>query len=371
MTPPFVDSLLLSHVRRKARLKPVRPLEQLRLGDVRRVLVVLTTGLGDAILSTPVLPALRAALPHADIRLFCRAAWGPLFVADQDLSAVIPYWGKYRQFFSTLRALRDFSPELTVVLHGNDPDILPLCYLSGSPFIVRIPTTGTRYGFLLSNRDRAADRTTLPLLHYIENRLRILDTLGVATLGNSPRVFLDKSVSRKSEAMLRGEIGAGPYWVMHVYAADAYKVWPVEKVRQLLEQARLSWPSHSIVLTGGALDRDRLATLASGIRGVHNFAGRLDIAGTAAVLGDAACVVAPDTGIGHLASALDVPVISLYAPTFAALIGPRARSASPIILQKPRTCEPCVEKQCPYTPKNCMDQIGVDEVFSALGHTLH
>jgi ADP-heptose:LPS heptosyltransferase len=171
--------------------------------------------------------------------------------------------------------------------------------------------------------------------------------------------------------MLRGEIGAAPYWVMHAYAADAYKVWPVEKARQLLEQARLNWPSHRIVLTGGALDRDRLATLASGIIGIHNFAGRLDIAETAAVLGGAVCVVAPDTGIGHLASALDVPVISLYAPTFSALIGPRARSVPPIILQKPRTCEPCVEKQCPYTPKNCMDQIGVDEVFSALRHTLH
>jgi ADP-heptose:LPS heptosyltransferase len=177
MNPPFVDALLFSHVRRKASFAPVRPLEQLRIGDIRRVLVVLTTGLGDAILSTPVLPALRAALPHADIRLFCRAAWEPLFAADPDLSAVIPYRGKYRHFFSTLRALRDFSPELTVVLHGNDPDILPLCYLSGSPFIVRIPTTGTRYGFLLSNSDRVADRTTLPLLHYIENRLRRINTL--------------------------------------------------------------------------------------------------------------------------------------------------------------------------------------------------
>ena len=171
--------------------------------------------------------------------------------------------------------------------------------------------------------------------------------------------------------MLRDEIGAGPYWVMHVYAADAYKVWPLEKVRQLLEQARMTWPSHAIVLTGGGQDRAPLAELADGIPGVHNFAGRLDIAGTAAVLAGAACVVAPDTGIGHLASALDIPLVALYAPTFSTLIGPRAGNAKPTIVQKPRTCEPCVEKQCPYVPKNCMDQIGVDEIFSALGRTLH
>lgn len=371
MTPPFVDALLFSHVQRKARTAPVRPLEQLRLDEVRRVLVVLTTGLGDAILSTPVLSALRAALPRADIRLFCRPAWAPLFAADPDLNAVIPYPGKYRRFFATLRALREFSPDLTVVLHGNDPDILPLCYLSGSPFIVRIPTIGTRYGFLLSNREREVDGGTLPRVHYVENRLRILDTLGMTKSGDSPRVFLAENVKRKSDTTLRSEIGDGPYWVMHVYAADAYKVWPVGKARQLLEQARMTWPSHAIVLTGGSHDRERLSQLATGIKGVHNFAGRLDIAGTAAVLGGAACVVAPDTGIGHLASALNIPVVSLFAPTFATLIGPRARNATTIVVQKPRTCEPCVEKQCPYTPNNCMDQIGVDEVFSALKRTLH
>ena len=371
MNLPFIDSLLFSHVRRRASTRPVRPLAQLQLDAVKRVLVVLTTGLGDAVLSTPVLPALRAALPQADIRLFCRAAWAPLFAADPDLDALIPYSGKYRRFFATLRALRDFSPDLTVVLHGNDPDILPLCYLSGSPFIVRIPTTGTRYGFLLSNRERKVDQTTLPGVHYIENRLRILDTLGIAPAGNSPRVFLAEGAARKSAAVLRDEIGAGPYWVMHVYAADAYKVWPLEKVRQLLEQARMTWPSHAIVLTGGGQDRAPLAELADGIPGAHNFAGRLDIAGTAAVLAGAACVVAPDTGIGHLASALDIPLVALYAPTFSNLVVPRAGNAKPTIVQKPRTCEPCVEKQCPYVPKNCMDQIGVDEIFSALGRTLH
>ncbi len=371
MTPPFADSLLLSHVRRLARTKPVRPLAELRLGEIRRVLVVLTTGLGDAILSTPVLPALRAALPHAQIRLFCQAAWAPLFLADPDLDAVIPYAGKYRRFFATLRVLREFRPDMTVVLHGNDPDIIPLSYLAGSRFIVRIPTAGTRFGFLLSNRGREVDRGVLPGLHYIENRLRILDTLGIPSVADVPRIHIAEETRRHARAMLHAEVGSGPYWVMHVHAADAYKIWPVEKVRQLLERASAVRPGYAVVLTGGPQDHAGLAALADGAKGVHNFAGRLDIAGTAALLAGAACVVAPDTGVAHLASALDVPVIALYAPTMANLIGLRARNATPIVVQKSRTCDPCVEKQCPYTPKNCMDQISVDEVVDALVRTLH
>jgi ADP-heptose:LPS heptosyltransferase len=371
MNLPFADYLLSSHVRRLASRSPVRPIADLRLGELRRVLVVLTTGLGDAVLSTPVLPALRRAMPDAEIRLFCRAAWAPLFTADPDVDAVIPYAGKYRRFFPTLGALRAFSPELAVVLHGNDPDILPLCYLAGSRFIVRIPTTGTRHGFLLSNRGRDTDRATLPGVHYIENRLRILDTIGAASVTHSPRVYLAQSTGGRSGELAQEEIGRGPYWVLHARAADAYKAWPAGKSRKLLERARAAWPGYAVVLTGSAQDREQLESLAAGVTGVHNFAGRLDITGTAALLRGASCVVAPDTGVAHLSSALDVPVVALYAPTFSELVRPRARHAVPIILQKPRTCDPCVEKQCPYTPRNCMDQIGVDDVFDALGRTLH
>jgi len=287
---------------------------------------------------------------------------------------VIPYHGKYRRFFGTLRRLRAFSPELTVILHGNDPDILPLCYLAGSRHMVRIPTTGTRYGFLLSNLSREADRATVPGWHYIENRLRILDTLGVPPASGVPRIHLDERTRHRVAARLSADLGGRPYWVLHVYAADAYKVWPPASARRLLERAgsaRSGLSQYSIVLTGGAGDRARLEQLSAGMPGVHNYAGDFDVAETAAVLAGAACVLAPDTGVGHLAAAVGAPVIGLYAPTHASLIGPRAGARTVTVIQKPQTCTPCVEKQCPYTPDNCMNQIAVDEVFDALAQILH
>lgn len=371
MNIPLADSALFHYVRHRARREPIQPLESLRLPAIRRALVVLTTGMGDAILSTPVLPALRRAMPQADIRLFCRSAWTPLFRADADLDGVIPYHGKYRHLFATLRKLQAFSPELAVILHGNDPDVLPLCYLAGSRHMVRIPTTGTRYGFLLSNLSRDADRATVPGRHYVENRLRILDTLGVPPASGVPRICIDEATRQRVAARLSADLGGRPYWVLHVYAADAYKVWPTTSARRLLERARSALPQYSIVLTGSAGDRERLEQLSAGIPEVHNYAGSLDVAETGALLAGAACVVAPDTGVAHLAAAVGAPVIGLYAPTHASLIGPRAEARRVTVIQKPQTCTPCVEKQCPYTPDNCMNQISVDEVYDALARVLH
>ncbi len=385
MNLPLADSLLYQLAHWQASRHPVQPIEAFQAGAVRRVLVVLSTGMGDAILSTPVFPALRQGLPQAEIRLFCRAAWTPLFENDPDLDGLIVYAGKYRRFFSTLRALRTFAPELVVVLHGNDPDILPLCALSGARFIVRIPTTGTRHTSLLSNRSRSSDASTLPGLHYIENRLRILDTLGLRTKGIegtagteategslAPRIHLQATRAAEVVAQLRQRIQSQHYWVMHPCAADPYKVWPMAKARALLEQARQRWPQLAIVLTGSRHDAATLQQLAQGLDGVFNTAGALDIAQTGAVLQQARCVLAPDTGVAHLAAALDTPVVALYAATDARLIGVRPRHAATVILQQPQTCTPCIEKRCNYTgtTQHCMEQISLQSVLHALQSVL-
>lgn len=376
MNIPLADSLLYAWVRHRSRSIGVASIAALRLEQCKRVLLVLTTGLGDAILSTPVFPALRQALPAADIRLLCRAAWAPLFATDPDLSGVIVYPGKYRRFFPLVSELRRFGPDIAVVLHGNDPDIVALAFLAGSRFIVRIPTAGTRYGFVLSNLARTQDRATVAGLHYVENRLRILDTLGIAPASRTPRIHLDPGLRERIGARIGTRIGTpgARYWVLHALAADAYKVWPLDKARRLIELAAQRHPGTFVILTGSRADRpalDRLKTEMDALKGVaHVLAGELDIAETAACLAGAACVVAPDTGVLHLAAAVGAPVVGLYAPTSATLVGPRAAARIPAIIQKPQTCNPCVDKNCPYTPKNCMDQIGVDEVFAALSPLL-
>ncbi|HEY5636550.1 MAG TPA: glycosyltransferase family 9 protein [Burkholderiales bacterium] len=373
MNPPFADALLALAVSRRLRAgHSVAPLATLDLAGLKRVLVVLTTGLGDAVLSTPVFPALRRALPKAELRLFVRAAWAGLFEADPDLDGVTRYPGKYRRFFPTLAALRGFAPQLTVVLHGNDPDILPLVFLAGSRHIVRIPTAGTRWTHLLSNAAREADARTVDGLHYVDNRLRILDTLGIARAERAPRIRLPEQARSRAAAMLAVRLGAAPYWVYHAFAADPYKCWPLPQARAFLESALAAHPSHAVVLTGAPSDRARLASLAEGLppARVAVVAGDLSLVESAGALLDARCVVGPDTGMLHLAAALDRPVVGLYAPTFATLVGPLPPRARAITLQKPQTCDPCIDKRCPYVPNHCMRQIGAAEVAEALARQL-
>lgn len=372
MDIPCADALLAAWMRRAARRRPVAPLASLNLAGVRRVLLVLTTGLGDAVLSTPVFEAVRRALPQARVALFVRRVWAPLFAAETDIDEVIPYAGKWRRFFATLRRLRRFAPDLTLVLHGNDPDILPLAHLAGSRHIVRIPTDGTRYPWLLSNAGRAEDRATLPGAHYIDNRLRILDTVGIAPTRRTPVIRLDAASRAHATVQLGARIGARRYLVLHPWAADAYKTWPAAQARAFVEAAAARWPDVGFVVTGTGGDRAAACELVAGLPAERSVvaAGEFDIAGTAALLAGAAAVVAPDTGVLHLAAALDVPTVGLYAPTRPALVGARAATAPAVAVEKPLTCEPCVEKRCLHKPALCMSQFAAADVLDAVAALL-
>lgn len=360
MNLPFADAVLARYVNRRS-AAGVPSIAAFDRSAARRILLVLTTGLGDAVLSTPVFPAVRAAFPGAQVRLFVRAAWAPLFEADPDLDGLIRYEGKYRRFFATLRALRDFQPDLALVLHGNDPDIVPLAFLAGSRFIVRIPTEGTRFRHLLANRERAQDARTVPGWHYVDNRLRILDTIGAPAAGRAPRVRLPPGLRNPAA-------DRSPYWVLHAFAADPYKTWP--RAGAFLADALKRYPQHNVILTGGPADRAEAERLAGSLERVHVMAGESSILETAAVLAGAECVVAPDTGILHLAAALDRPVVGLYAPTSAALVGPRSPGAPALVVQEPPLHAPCLEKRCPHVPECCMNRIQPAAVLEALAEQL-
>ncbi|HUX65892.1 MAG TPA: glycosyltransferase family 9 protein [Terriglobales bacterium] len=106
------------------------------------------------------------------------------------------------------------------------------------------------------------------------------------------------------------------------------------------------------------------ATPASGLR---NLAGQTDWASLAGVVARARCVVAPDTGVAHLAQALGIPSVTLFGPTDPAIWGGGGRTVSHRL-----PCGPCHCSRCPLTAGSsqgiaaCMAAIRIEEVVQAL-----
>ncbi|NMG03083.1 lipopolysaccharide heptosyltransferase I [Azoarcus taiwanensis] len=124
------------------------------------------------------------------------------------------------------------------------------------------------------------------------------------------------------------------------------KHWPERYWRELAQRCtdagvavRLPW--------GNDGERERAERIAAGIP-LATVLPKLPLAGIAAELANARACVAVDTGLGHLAAALDVPTISLFGATHPGLTG--AWGAQQTHLASDFPCAPCLKKQCAYTP---------------------
>ena len=97
------------------------------------------------------------------------------------------------------------------------------------------------------------------------------------------------------------------------------------------------------------------------------MAGRTTLIQMASLMAECDLVISNDTGPMHVAATVGTPVVALFGST-----DPRA--TSPLgkvrIIRKELPCSPCLKRHCPIGSYECMDRIGVEEVYKAALHFL-
>lgn len=140
------------------------------------------------------------------------------------------------------------------------------------------------------------------------------------------------------------ESGVPPYVVFLHGTTWETKLWPLRYWQQLVKL--VTDAGYDVHMTGGNDEEmSRAYRIAQGNTKVR-ILPRSSIEKIAVTLGNSQAVVAVDTGFGHLAAALGVPIISIYGATDARLTG--ALGDHSVRIQTPYHCSPCLKRQCQY-----------------------
>ncbi len=359
-----VDGLLLlamrvlkSMDRRKTGLIHFRP------EDVKRILVVSSTAIGDTLLSTPAIRAVRERYPAARITAHFNVGNMELFENNPHIDGIIPYYGGYRKFLRTVGEFRRQNFDLVLIFHGNEPQATPMAYLSGARFIVKFPKS-REFSFLLSN---SVGETPDASLHVIEKRLKLAELAGCRSSARE-LVLPEREEGESFVARLLQEHGVNGGNLLIGFQAGASspgRMWPSRRFIALGKRLVAADPLVRIIVTGSPGEYALCREIADGIGGgAVATAGKIPLRYVPSLVKRFRALVTGDTGILHMAVAVGTATIALFVPSEPEDTGPLYDLQKHIVIHKEMPCDPCSVNKC-ETP-SCMELITVDEVFDAV-----
>ncbi|WP_028635263.1 MULTISPECIES: lipopolysaccharide heptosyltransferase I [Pseudomonas] len=311
-----------------------------------RVLIIKTSSLGDVIHTLPALTDAAHAIPGIRFDWVVEEgfaeipSWHP--AVDQIIPVAIRRWRK--NLWQTLRSgeWKAFKQRLRARKYDLVIDAQGLVKSAWLTRYVKAPIAGLdRYSAREGWASRFYDRRlSVAVGQHAVERVRQLFAMALA-------YDLPEGIGQYGLDLDRLQLPpAAPYVVFLHGTTWATKHWPEAYWRELAErmgrrrlEVRLPW--------GNPAEKARAERIAQGLNNCQVLP-KLNLAGVARVLAAAKACVAVDTGLGHLAAALDVPTLSLFGPTNPGLTGAYGRTQVHQASDWP--CAPCLQKKCTYKP---------------------
>jgi len=305
------------------------------LKSFKNILIVKPSSLGDIVLALPALAALRKSFPDAKISWLIRPEFVPLLKNHPYLTDIIIFDRKFlgRAWYNP----RAFGSLLSLIwkLHRSKFDlVIDLQGLFRTASLAWLSGCKKRFG-MKTARELAHIFYTHKIpqdkdcLHLVDYYLKIIRAAGVSDIQARFVLPIDPAAADSISGILSSH-GVNPenYAVFVTGSAHKEKHWPIERFAGLADKISSNF-GLSIIATGVASEKtivENLKKLAS--VPIVNLAGQTSLSELIALLNAAKLVVSNDTGPGHIAAALGVPLVMIFGPSNPIRVFPYRRPAT-------------------------------------------
>jgi ADP-heptose:LPS heptosyltransferase len=266
-------------------------------------------------------------------------------------------------FFPLLSFLRKSKSQIVVVFQA--PWWVSLaCWLSRIP--VRSSRLSQWHSFLFFNRSLRQSRSSA-VFHEADYNLHLVQkALNIPQTGHAPILKLQALPTDLGASF--ATLGTQPYFIFHPGMFGSALNWSQNQYNILIEKILEQNPTSLVVVTGTAHDERFLTDIKARWNNTDSVLwaqGKWSMKQLMFALSRAKAVIAPSTGVLHLAASLGIPSLGIYSPVRthkAQRWGPRGDRVASItpLVSCPATLR-CHEHQCPHYP--CMDSVTPDQVL--------
>lgn len=332
----------------------------------KRILIIQTAFIGDVILCTPLVKALRELFPHSFISFLLIPETKNILENNPHLNEILVYDKRKKKgmgsFLQIMTKIRERRFDLAVIPHRSLRSAL-LAYLSRTP--QRIGFDKSAGSFLFTHK------VVYPLnVHEVDRNLALLSDFNFHLTDPSPELFpssedfsyahkllLDSGIREEDKivGVAPGSVWATKRWLPKRFA---------EVSQLLMEKAGVK-----VVFLGSEDDR----RLCQGIGDMTKdkpaiLAGKTDILQSAAIISFCEVILSNDSAPVHIASAMKIPVVAIFGSTIPEF-GFAPYGKGHVVIQRKMDCRPCGihgRGKCPQKHFRCMKDITTEEVFQAI-----
>jgi heptosyltransferase I len=336
--------------------------------DPRRILIVRLSALGDIVMASGLITALRSRYPDAQISWVCEAGCAPLLHHNPRLHEVIIWprsewealkkakrWGElWRTVRAFKAALRQRQFDLVLDGQGLMKSGL-IAWFTQAPR--RVSIIAREGSHMLAHEVVTPPDSDTPM---IGSEYRFL----ASRLGASDGSFqLDLTVGEAPLAKARSAVEdlRGPLVALCPFTTRPQKHW-VEGHWITLAQSLISQGWQPLLL-GGPADTEVAARITHSTPGLRNLVGQLKLDESMALISLCSQLIGVDTGLTHMGTALNIPTVALFGSTRPYLQGPTPRTH---VLYSARSCSPCHRRPSCNGRFDCMRDLTPTLVLDAL-----
>jgi predicted lipopolysaccharide heptosyltransferase III len=337
---------------------------------VERVLVVRLRSIGDTVLATPSLHALRRFLPQARIDILLESWVAPVLDGFEEVDHVITVErGSTGSRARVARELRTIRYDVAFNLHGGTTATL-LTRASGAKHRVGYPN----YQYSRLHNHLAPSPLELwgqEKTHSVEQQLALLGWTGVP-VSDRPRTRL--AVTHEAEASIRSRLRAAglddatPFALIHPAAAFESKQWAVPNFARVAED--LSARGLAVVAIAAPDESSIIADLVKNCSAPLRALTDLRLPEVTALASRARLFVGNDSGIAHIAAAVGAPSVIIFGSSNVAHWRPWAGAtvkAPAEVVREEMPCAPCPGYTCSeFDAPECIRRVPVERVTAAV-----
>jgi ADP-heptose:LPS heptosyltransferase len=319
-----------------------------------KFLIIRFSSIGDIVLTTPLIRCLRKQYPDAEIHFLTKQSFRGIVASNPYLNKIHTLGDSFELM---LHELKTEEYDYIIDLHHNLRTLRIKRFLKGVKSFSFNKLNVEK--FIYTN----FKINTMPDKHIVDRNLEAIASLGVVNDGLGLDYFIPDADRIKKKDLPTGHMYG--YVAVVIGAALATKKMPLHKLKELC--AAIKFP---VVLLGGKEDVEGGKAIADvdDIK-IYNACGKFNLNESADILQNAKLVITHDTGLMHIAAALQKDIISIWGNTVPEFgmypyYGKLSSQHFDVVEIKKLWCRPCSKigyDKCPKGHFKCMELIAVND----------